>query len=304
MHLEVTSRCILHCPGCPRTSVVDRLGSFPKQDLDLNDFKKLLDCESGKNLTHLHLEGNHGDPIYYPHLFELIDQHRDKNFNIVTNGSRRDQQWWSELAARLTKDDWVIFSIDGLEHNNHIYRKNSDWASTMTGIETIAKSPAKLGWKTIIFSYNYNEIDQIKLFAESKGAKFFSQTTNRFGDESLRPPTQLIDRTREYRSNSETPIELDPQCVDHNKEYISADGYYWPCCWVTSAFTLYKSDLWKNRSHWAIKNKSLDQMRDQLNNWIKQLKNQGDSVDSVCKMMCKKGNEPWPLEQWVSQNKG
>jgi MoaA/NifB/PqqE/SkfB family radical SAM enzyme len=224
MHIELTTRCTLACPGCPRTIIGNQIGVYPKIDLNIDHFAKFLDCDSGRRLSNLHIEGNHGDPIYHPHLVDFVKTFRSKKFTIVTNGSFRDKKFWESLAEGLTSDDWIIFSIDGLEHNNHLYRRNSDWKSIMLGVDIISQSVANLGWKTIIFDYNYNEIDQIQKFAESRGANFVSQTTSRFGDESLRPPTQIVDVTREYNEDTNQVWDLTPQCQLHAKEYVSADG--------------------------------------------------------------------------------
>lgn len=297
MHIETTTRCTLACPGCPRTLIP----SVSKNDLILDDLVFFLNCKSGNTLDNLYLEGNHGDPIYYPALLELIDKFRTtKRFTIVTNGSHRNQNFWKQLAARLTPNDLVIFSIDGLEHNNHLYRRNSNWASIMVGLDTMVKSGVQVGWKTIIFDYNYKEIDQIQKFAESCGAKFVSQTTSRFGDESLRPPTQIVDVTREYNEDTNKVSKLTPQCQSHAKEYVSADGYYWPCCWISSMFTLPNSALWKEREKWRIKDRKLDDMRAQLADWTVQLQKNPIQADVVCKMMCKPSNEVWPVNHGLT----
>lgn len=288
MHIETTTRCTLACPGCPRTYIADKLGHFHKHDLVLEDLVRFLDCNDGYKVNHLLLEGNHGDPIYYNRLFDLIDSFRDRvKFTIVTNGSYKDAKFWNELSSRLTDQDWIIFSIDGLEHNNHLYRRNSDWTSTIQAVQTVSKYPVKLGWKTLVFDYNYREIDQIQTLAESYGAKFISERTARFGDDSLRPPDELVDSNVVYYPTTESITEIDPHCNNYAKEYIAADGFYWPCCWISSAFTLYKSDLWKNRSRWSIKNCTLTEMRQRLDQWISEMRS---CPDTVCKMMCKQGN--------------
>ena len=292
MHVEPTSRCTLACPGCPRTVISERLDRpYPKNDLDLDDFVKFLDCDSGHQLSNLYLEGNHGDPIYYPNLLDMIQTFRSKKFTLVTNGSFRDKKFWEALAARVTQEDWIIFSIDGLEHNNHLYRRNSDWNSIVLGLDIMRQSPANLGWKTIIFDYNYREIDRIRDFAESKGAVFVAQKTSRFGDESLRPPAEQVEFFREYTPEIEQLKDIDPQCDSHAKEYVAADGFYWPCCWISSSFTLPKSELWKQRSEWTIHDHTLDQMRSRLNDWIPNMR---ADPDTVCRMMCRPGNPRWP----------
>jgi MoaA/NifB/PqqE/SkfB family radical SAM enzyme len=270
--------------------VAKKLGHFHKHDLDIDHLYQFLDCDAGKRVSHFALEGNHGDSIYYPQLFDFIDRFRDtKTFTIVTNGSYKDKKFWHELASRLTNKDLIMFSIDGLEHNHHVYRQNSDWATTMLGVKTVAEYPVQLAWKTLIFDYNYQEINQIQQFAESMGAKFISEITSRFGDEKLRPPQHLVDHTREYQNKK---YQINPQCQNNEREYISADGYYWPCCWISSGFTLYKSELWKNRAQWSIKNQTLDQARQQLQNWIKTI--QPDTAEDICQMMCKSDNSKLP----------
>lgn len=293
MHLELTTRCTLQCPACPRTVIAEKFGSYPKADLNIDHLADFLDCESGREIKQFNLEGNHGDPIYYPHLIPLIEKFNNKEFTIVTNGSYRDEVFWHELGQRLTSADQVIFSIDGLEHNNHLYRKNSDWASTMLGLKILSKYSAQIWWKTIIFNYNYQEIDSIKSIAESFGAKFVAIKTNRFVDESLRPPIEFVDTQREYTEQLNSDINLEPQCRNTRLEYVAADGYYWPCCWVSSAFTLHKSYFWKDRKSWEIKGRTLDELRNYKSEWLQQTMLKNIPVDTVCKMMCRSGNAAW-----------
>lgn len=288
MHVELTSRCVLSCPGCPRTDVIQRLGSFPKQDLDLDQFARFVDTDTGRDIPKFLLEGNHGDPIYAPQLLDFVDHFRDhKNYVIVTNGSHRDQAFWNRLAQRLTAQDQIIFSIDGLPENNHIYRRNTDWPSIERALRILQDHPVRVTWKTIVFSYNHDQLNQIQDLAHTFGADWFSQTTSRFGDESLRPPESLVEHFREYSSDTESVVQIKPQCESHATEYVSADGYYWPCCWVSSAFTLYRSQLWRDREQWRIQDRTLDQLRQQLESWIPGMQSH---PDVVCRMLCRPEN--------------
>ena len=60
----------------------------------------------------------------------------------MTNGANQTKKFWQNLSARLTEEDTVEFSIDGLEDTNHLYRKNSNWQSIMTGLDIIKKGKA------------------------------------------------------------------------------------------------------------------------------------------------------------------
>jgi MoaA/NifB/PqqE/SkfB family radical SAM enzyme len=289
MHIEPTSRCTLACPACPRTWFSDKFNrSFPKQDLDLNQLERFLDCRSGENVSTMMLNGNHGDPIYYPHLLNLIQKFRSKSFKISTNGSYQKPEFWYQLADNLTINDTVFFSIDGLEHNNHLYRKNSNWNSIMQGLDIMTKSSCRVVWKTLIFSYNAGELDQIRSMAESRGALFMAEPTSRFGFDWLKPQEHQIDQSRLYEKSRDV-VEIDPQCSV--QEYISADGYFWPCCLISSMFSLHKTKLWKQRSEWSITSQNLDQARIRLENWKQEILNNPQDADVICKMNCKPGQK-------------
>lgn len=296
MVIEGTTRCTLSCPGCPRTWFTDTFNRpFPKHDLPVDDLKKFLDCESGRAVPLLAFNGNHGDPIYYPYLFDLLETFRDqKRFKLSTNGSYQTEKFWSRLSETLDERDTVFFSIDGLEHNNHLYRRNADWPSIMQAVKIMSKSRAKLIWKTLIFSYNENEIDQIRSVAESFGMTFVADDTNRYGDNTLIPMGESLQaKMRKYIPDQ--VVELDPKCPD--LEYVSADGYYWPCCMISSFYTLHKTQLWKQRDLWNIRNQTLDQARTRLAEFRQEMLDNPANAHDVCKMHCKKGQPDFTWTQ-------
>ena len=298
LHIEVTSRCTLECPACPRTSwkEITKI-PMPKQDLDIADFKSFMDCEGGKKIEILRLCGDYGDCIYYPQLIEFLKEFRDKKFILHTNGSYKSQQFWEEISEILTPDDQIIFGIDGLEHNNHLYRRNSDWNSTMLAVDTIAKkSLAVLKWQTIIFSFNENMLDEIKSYAENKGAIWFSQPSHRFGDDTLVPQNQSNIETEylyEQEYSTDKIIEIDPKC--YSEKTITSDGYLFPCDWIRNPKTLYSSKLWKDRSHWLnrlkISETTFDQAKLVVQEWSDsvQAESLNGSAEVLCKMKCRKG---------------
>jgi MoaA/NifB/PqqE/SkfB family radical SAM enzyme len=298
LHLELTNRCTLECPACPRTTWKDILKRpIKKADLNINQFEKFIDCDGGKEIDKFILCGDYGDSIYYPNLVEFIQRFRTRQFEIHTNGSYRDKNFWVELASNLSTQDTVVFAIDGLQDTNHLYRKNSDWDSIMLGIDIISKSPARLKWKTIVFSFNYDKIEQIKEFAHSKGAEFEVIKTHRYGDNTLIPPEQLIDQQflfkKEFIDNE--PIEIRPRCVD--EKVITCDGYFLPCDWIRNPMTFFKSDLWKQRNIWYdkmfIDNINYDEGMKLITQWSNVVYQKGlegsPNLDVLCKMKCRAG---------------
>lgn len=296
LHVELTNRCTLECPACPRTTWKNTIKrSIKKADLDIDQFGKFLDCQGGRQIDSFTLAGDYGDCIYYPNLIDFIQQFRSRYFEIHTNGSYKDETFWKGLANNLTDRDTVVFAIDGLKENNHLYRKNSDWNSIMLGLDIIANSPARVKWKTIVFSFNYNKLNEIKDFAQSKGAEFIAEKTHRYGDNSLIPPAELVDQQFLFKTefNDIEPIEIHPRCL--NQKVITCDGYFLPCDWIRNPMTFFKSDLWKLRSQWydkmSILNINYDQGLEIITQWSNLVRKKGlessPNLDVLCKMKCR-----------------
>lgn len=299
LHVELTNRCVLECPGCARTQWRELVKKpVSKTDLDGADLKRFLDCSEGAKIDTFVLSGDYGDTIYYPKLFDFLSLFRGtKKFYIETNGSYRDEKFWNRLSEMLTSDDVLVFSIDGLQDTNHIYRINSDWNSIMMGIDIMARGKAQLKWKTIVFGHNYQQIAQIKKFAEDKGCNFVVEKTHRFGRQGLEPPEHLIETNHVFREEfiTDHSIEIDPGCM--NEKTVGCDGYLYPCDWIRNPRTLYRSLLWKQKERWlsklSIKNTNYDTALKVVQDWVDWVKQssleQRPTVDVLCRMKCRKG---------------
>lgn len=299
LHVELTNRCTLECPACPRTIWKETVKKpVEKSDLDIDAFERFIDCEAGQAIDTLFLCGDYGDCIYYPKLFEFINRFRHKRFDIRTNGSHRSREFWTTLAQLVTDQDTIVFGIDGLEHNNQLYRKNANWDSIMMAIDIMVQSPAKVKWQTIAFSFNQHMLQEIKTFAESKGTEFYVLKTHRFGQDDLKPDTiEFVENNYLWQQSfaKNEPIEIEPQC--DIAKIVTCDNYYLPCDWIRNAKTFYKSDLWKQRSQWLdrmhISQINLDQGNQIVEEWKQLVVEKGrtgsDRLDHLCKMRCRKG---------------
>lgn len=156
LHIEPSTRCTLACIHCPRTIHSELVGI---DDIDIDMIVR--QCEGVEELS---MCGDHGDPIYHPRFHELLESVRaaypDIRFWINTNGAFRSREWWARLAGILDGRDVVVFSIDGLPNNNHIYRVNSKWEGIEQGVEALRSGNPKLWmiWKWILFNYNENDV--------------------------------------------------------------------------------------------------------------------------------------------------
>jgi len=292
MHLEPTTRCTLACPGCPRTWMSKKFKMpFPKHDLDLDTLLRFLDCPSGKLIKHFLLCGSHGDPIYYPNLLTLITSLRPASFKISTNGSHAKPRFWHQLAETVTENDTIYFSIDGTSDTNHLYRHNADWNSIMRGLDIMVKSPAKIVWKSLVFRFNQHQLTEIEQLAKNRGAIFHYETTSYFGDENLRPLGPNLVRHDLTYQHSKTAVSIEPRCGNLVNGFVSAEGYYWPCCQISSAETIYTTELWKNRQSWKINDHTLDSIQETMKDWASYVVKSGPNAPSICKMHCEKGQK-------------
>lgn len=295
LHIEPTTRCTLACPACPRTTWENLLGKpVNKNDLDLTLLKKFLDCKSGEKVENFLLCGDYGDSIYYPRLFDLISENRNRNFIIHTNGSYRSKEWWKKLNGLLTENDKIIIAVDGLKEENNKYRVNANWEQINHAVDELVQGPARIECQTITFSFNYNKLDEIEDWARSKGMHWFSLKTHRFGDPSLEPPAEHTEQENYFRDeySKPLPMEIEPDC--YRMSIVSSDNYFLPCDWIRNPLTFYTSEIFVNRDKWLdrmhISDINLDQGISILQEWIESVKEKGKNgqAEVLCKMKCRK----------------
>lgn len=264
LHIEPTNMCTLKCPKCART---DFINQYPKAwknvNLNLNNLKRFLDIDLSNK--RLYLCGNYGDAIYYDQLFEMVEYFKLAGAHIVisTNGSYKSKSWWEELTSFLTPQDAVIFGIDGTPDNFTNYRINADWSSVQVGIETVAQSQAQAIWQYIPFKYNENDIEAVKKLASELGIdEFIVFPSYRWDgeDDPLKPSVNVDDKTVS-RLTWEGSNSVNPSCKQsHREHYISANGYYMPCCYVGDHRFYYKSEFFKNQDLYDISKTTLSQI--------------------------------------------
>lgn len=279
-HIEVSSKCTLHCPRCARTEVPE---SLINTELDLEFFKNNFTPEFIKqHVEKITFCGDDGDPIYAHDLIPIIQYFKtNKNISIVivTNGSYKKESWWLELAKSLNENDHIHFSLDGYDqYSNEQYRKNSDFESIILGIKTLRNnSNCFMTWDCIGFKFNEHKIDYMKNMAKELGFDQFQLTlSTKFGskydhygnDDTLEPNNKdLISSSHRferkiYNLSGRTLIEqylktnnelfekvkdidnIKPICHIGNKGlFINSQGDFYPCCWVANRYS--------HNKHWS-----------------------------------------------------
>ena len=175
-HLEVSSKCTLECPRCPRT---EKPGMYTVTEHDLNFVKKVLTQDILSSTTGVLICGGQGDPIYCKELLDIISYIKKSNnkisIKLITNGSYKTVKWWETLSSILDNNDSVVFSVDGWnDESNNKYRVNSNFESIINGVKTLSKNKdINIIWSTIVFSFNEHQLEKIQNIAEDCGATYF-----------------------------------------------------------------------------------------------------------------------------------
>ena len=123
-HLELSSKCALRCPRCPRT---ERPNQYKVTEMSLDFVKKTFPLERLSYVKKILMSGGQGDPIYCNDFIKIIKYFKESKSNlqlcITTNGSYKKKSWWKNVAQILNKNDIIIFSVDGWDQkSNEQYR--------------------------------------------------------------------------------------------------------------------------------------------------------------------------------------
>ena len=172
-HFEVSGKCTLKCPRCPRTEL-----KLPwlNQELSLKDFARIFTPGVLSQIKYLLFCGHTGDPIYAKDFLEIVEyikQNSQTTIKIVTNGSYKKEDWWIQLGQLLDHNDSITFSIDGLEDTNNIYRINSNWQKIMENAQAYINAGGRARWKFLVFQHNEHQIEQARELSKQLGFKDF-----------------------------------------------------------------------------------------------------------------------------------
>lgn len=216
--------------------------------------------------------GNYGDPIYHHDLPKLVAnlKSRGARISLITNGSHRKNEWWKDLCREMDNDDKITFSIDGLPTTFTQYRENADWESIEQAIKICVESGVKTIWKYIPFKFNQSDIDSAESLSKSLGMSEFNlEYSDRFDDftKHLIPDQNFLGAKWVTKQIIERrvpdKIEVSPKCHQGKMHFITADGYYSSCCFVSDHRFYYKTIWGKNKKGYDIKNTSLKKILSQ-----------------------------------------
>lgn len=271
VHLEITQKCNASCPMCDRNENGGAINKHIRNnlaELTLEDCQDIFTPEFIKQLTTLYMCGNLGDPISARdtlEVFKYLRQHNDKMWlSMNTNAGARSAEWWRELARVFGRNGAVIFSVDGLENTNHLYRQGVHWEAVERNMRAFIDAGGRARWDYLIFEHSEPDVERAeKLAAEWGVEKFIKKKTGRFittkseakqthqaqnrkGAETttLAKPKSAeyqnlallkqkeIEKTYGSMMDYYNKAQIKCKVAAEGSMFVTAEGLVLPCCWT------------------------------------------------------------------------
>lgn len=269
VHLEVTQRCQAACPMCDRN---ENGGSdnrhINNSELSLEDCQRIFTPEFISQLRTMYMCGNLGDPIMARDTLEIFQYFRAHNptmwLSMNTNAGAKTPEWWGELARTFGRQGAVIFSIDGLEDTNHMYRQNVNWGNVHRNALAFIAAGGRARWDYLIFQHNEHQVEAAQQLADSMGFERFQkkksgrfitahsvskdahQAQNRKGEKTAIIAKPQLQSNQNLELQKQTELEktygsmqsyydscsIRCKVAEEKNVFITAEGLVMPCCWT------------------------------------------------------------------------
>ena len=208
LHIELTNLCNASCPSCPRffrNSSLTHPG-LKTNSWSLEDFKNRLPLEFLKNIHHINFCGNHGDPVACKELLDILEYLHEIKMPVVemhSNVGGKTEKTWDRIGQLFGMNSkWLmVFSVDGLEDTNHLYRRNIKWFKVEQNIKAYTKHGGTSDWDYLVFKHNEHQVETARNLAHSWGVTYFVPkiAANTDRDQSLKPmPANSNQGTTDY----------------------------------------------------------------------------------------------------------
>jgi len=200
LHIELSSKCNAACPACSRNYAGGpKVDGLALTELTLDDIKNFFPDEILKNILGINFCGNFGDPGTARDLLPILKYFQSKsNQNLVqqirSNGGMRNPDFWFSIGEFFSKLPFsnnsntiferpgVVFSVDGLEDTNHIYRRGVKWEKLFSNMKAYSESGAYGVWEFLVFEHNQHQLEEAQKIAESLNLLFVPKNPLGFGE--------------------------------------------------------------------------------------------------------------------------
>jgi len=234
LHLEPTDVCQAACPACARETD-PKFRKDQKHHLTIGHIQRHFSDRRIKSLDKVFMCGNYGDPAAGAYTGDIYKWVRQLNPTVTlgmnTNGAIQNTFWWHEIGRLFNQPrDYVVFSIDGLEDTNGVYRKGVNWTKLMQNAQAFIEAGGSAHWDMLIYQHNEHQVDECEQLARDMGFKWFRAKV------SKRPLIGRLEWPRNYQLQTfEGAIKCHAQ--QEKSAYIDARGNLNPCCWIGATQT-------------------------------------------------------------------
>jgi sulfatase maturation enzyme AslB (radical SAM superfamily) len=249
LHLEPTDVCQAACSLCARET--DKEFRKDRQHhLTIDQINKHFDDEAIAELDKMFMCGNYGDPAAGKNTLDIYRHFRSVNDKIVlgmnTNGGIQTTFWWHALGGIMKQaQDYVVFSIDGLESTNQVYRKNVDWRKVMSNAEAYIAAGGSAHWDMLVYKHNQHQVDECEQLAKDMGFKWFRAKVSKRGF------TDRLEAPIGWNLPTVTSTAVDCHALKEQSAYIDAQGRMSPCCWLGARQKDFVTDFDEVQSSWT-----------------------------------------------------
>ena len=148
LFLALTNDCNLRCRGC----WIENSGG--RERLSLDDVDGII--ASGKRRKSYFYTLLGGEPMIYPHLWDVIQAHPECYFQIITNGMFFDEANLERIrrAGNVTP----LVSVDGRRENNDARRGQGTFETAMEGLARLKRNKILFGVATTVTGENIDEV--------------------------------------------------------------------------------------------------------------------------------------------------
>ena len=196
INLDISYICTLQCPRCRRQGIKGTGFSIEGQNLSLEGFKKIA-----KYFTNtINFCGQLSDPIFNPHFIEFLKITKEYNtkkviISTAASSKKHKQEWYEKSFEANPKALWR-FGLDGKPEDSSKYRIGQDGPFLWEMMKIGAKRGIRIEWQCIVFAYNENYLDELKIMAKDNNIKFRPMYSSRWGGEDFNKKFQP--KNKEY----------------------------------------------------------------------------------------------------------
>lgn len=221
--------CQAACPSCARDTD-PTFDKSKKHHLTVDAIVRSFPEKQIKKLDKMYLCGNYGEPAAGYYTQDIFRYFRKVNPNITlgmnTNGGVQSTFWWHELGSILNQEqDYCVFSIDGLEDSNHVYRKNVNWDKLIANAQAYIAAGGKAHWDMLVFKHNQHQVEACKQLARDMGFTWFRAKV------SKRPYVDGLEFPLGWQPVERIPGKIKCYALENKVVYMDAYGNINPCCW-------------------------------------------------------------------------